>query len=438
MNTEQFIHHFRHSLPYINAFRSRIFVIQISGETFNSPRFHGLIHDIALLNSLGCQIVLVFDASPQISTQLKHANLPLEYIQHHPIIPEQSLQQIKSTLGLLRFDIEAAFSTGLKNSPMANSPLAGSAINIISGNFVYARPIGIIDGIDCQHSGTVRRIDTRSILDNLNTQDIILLSPLGYSPTGELFYLSAEELACQCAIQLNADKLIFISEKFNFFDNQLTRQFSVSEAIHQLDNHHFPNASVPLINTAISACQQGISRTHLLAENIEGALLQELFTVDGIGTLINADVYENTRTAVIDDIVGIKTLIQPLEQQGILVERSRERLEREIEHFIVIERDGFIIGCVALFLYPDSHIGELACLVIHPDYRQQKRGEHLLAFLEQNARQQGCQQLITLTTQTAHWFVEKGFQQINQQQLPEFRKKLYNYQRNSKALMKTL
>ena len=430
MDTQKFAHWFRHSSPYINKHRLSTFIIQIAGEILQSKQLLGIIHDITLLNSLGCRVLLIFDATPQIKNALKSSNISLVYHDKKPIVTPEALDIIKTTLGKLRFEIESYFSMGLTNSPMA-----GSNINIISGNLVVAQPYGIQNGIDYLHYGEVRNIDKKNIKLYLKNKALILLSPLGYSSTGELFYLNAEKIASQCAIRLQADKLILMTKPFSSELHELT----VSEAITALEQNVFPESMIKSIQTAIHTCQQGIPRTHLLPGDKDGALLQELFTIDGIGTLINANNYENIRAATIEDISGIIELIKPLEKDGTLVQRSLESLERDIDSYFVIERDNRVIGCAALFFFTQNHMAELACFVIHPQYRKKGRAKTLLKYLEKQACQHNdITQIIALSTKASHWFLEKGFIQTKQNLLPNERQKLYNYQRNSKIFIKKL
>ncbi len=189
---------------------------------------------------------------------------------------------------------------------------------------------------------------------------------------------------------------------------------------------------------AVQACQQNVRRVHILDRADNGALLLELFTRDGHGTLVTADVYEGLRKATIEDVGGILELIKPLEDEGVLVRRSRELLEMEIDHFVIIERDGTIIGCAALYPCTQQGYAELACVAIHPEYRNSGRGDTLLQYLENRAIRSDIRKLVVLTTRTAHWFRERGFQPSDRSDLPNGRKLLYNYQRNSKVFIKLL
>jgi len=434
-NPQQFVAAFRNSAPYIHAFRGRRFVVAFSGEAVAAEGFTGLIHDIALLSSLGIQVVLVHGARPQIEQRLAEGGAELHYVNGLRVTDDAALACVKQAAGTVRVEIEALLSMGLTNSPMA-----GARVRVASGNFVTARPLGVHEGVDYLHTGEVRRIDVAGIEQRLDDKAIVLLSPLGYSPTGEVFNLTAEDVATAAAVQLQADKLIFLMEDTGPVDDeqQPIRQLKLQQAETLLNDTEQGETAQRYIQSAVAACRHGVRRAHLVNHNLDGALLLELFTRDGIGTLITDDVYDETRTANIDDVGGILELIEQMESDGSLVRRSREHLEIEIDHFTVMERDGAIIGCAALYPYPENGLGELACLAIHDQYRDAGRGDALLGELEDQSRHQGLQKLFVLTTQSAHWFQERGFEATELDALPMEKQSLYNYQRNSKIFMKTL
>ena len=431
-----FVRSFRDSAPYINAFRGRTFVIVFGGEALLDPHFGNLIHDFALLNSLGIRLVLVHGARPQIEKRLKACGAELHYVNGLRITDDTALECVKEAVGTVRVEIEALLSMGL-----ANSPMAGARIQVASGNVVTARPLGVRDGVDYLHTGEVRRIDCGAIRAQLDQGAVSLLSPIGYSPTGEIFNLSAEDVATSAAIALQADKVLFLTEGNGLRDarKRLTRELSLVEAQQVLTTRRqLPEAMGRILHSAVNLCQNGVKRVHLLNRKTDGALLQELFTRDGVGTLISADLYEGTRPATIDDVAGILELIAPLEQEGILVRRSREQLEMEIRHFTVVERDGMIIACAALYPYKKEKAAELACLATHADYQGQGRGDALLQVIEREARAKGMQRLFALSTRASHWFLEHGFQRAEPKALPMKRSSLYNYRRNSKVFIKPL
>jgi amino-acid N-acetyltransferase len=426
-----FVNWFRDSSPYIHAHRNKTFVIFFSGETVLDD-CDNLIHDFALLKSLGIRLVLVHGIRPQIDRRLKQQNIVPEFHQNLRITDDKALQSVKEAAGLVRVEIEALLSMGL-----ANSPMAGAKIKVASGNFVIAKPLGIIDGIDYKHTGIVRRIEYTSIHQQLEQENVVLISPIGYSPSGEVFNLAAEQVAKEIAISLQAEKLILLTENSCTSEQQLIQQMTVSEA-EQFLLQDSSETHANSLKAAIESCQQGVKRVHLINRKIDGALLLELFTRDGKGTLISSNPYEEIRSASLYDIAGILELIKPLEQQGVLVKRSREKLEMEINDYIVIERDGLIIGCTAIHTMNDKLSAEIACLAVHPDYRNSNRGNRLLEHLVTKAKARNLSRLFVLSTQTMHWFIERGFESTETNTLPEQRQAFYNEERNSKVLYKNL
>jgi amino-acid N-acetyltransferase len=431
-----FVNWFRHSSPYIHAHRNKTFVICFGGEAVLAADFCHHVHDFALLNSLGIRLVLVHGIRPQVDSRLDKQAVASRFSNNLRITDDLALQCVKEAAGLVRVEIEALLSLGL-----ANSPMAGAKIKVASGNFVTAKPLGVIDGVDFCHTGEVRRIDSAAIHQQLDQDNVVLLSPIGYSPSGEIFNLSAEQLATAAAIALKADKLIFLAEKeFCHPENgEAIQQMTTAEANTFLQRHPTLEETVsnPL-KAAVTACQAGIARVHLIKRTQDGALLLELFTRDGIGTLISSTPFEDLRQATLNDIGGILELIKPLEKQGILAARSREKIEMEITDYIIAERDGLIIGCIALHPDQNRQTGVLACLAVHPDYQLQQRAHRLLDCAYRKARQLNLKKLFVLSTQTVHWFIERGFEPIDIDRLPEAIKAIYNPQRNSKALCKEL
>ena len=430
--SRQNIRWFRNSAPYINAHRGKTFVLMLSGEAALHPNFANIIHDVALLNSLGVRLILLFGARPQIDERLRQAGMQSRLHEGVRVTDAAALEQVKDAVGALRVEIEARLSMGLPNSPMQ-----GAAIRVCSGNFVTARPMGIVDGVNCHHSGRVRRVDSAGIAHNLNAGSIVILSPLGFSPTGEIFNLALEDIAVHTATAMTADKLILFGPGPGILDGRgkLVQQCDLEQTLALLKNTA-DSEQQRLLTTARRACHAGISRCLIISHEQDCALLQELFTHDGCGTLVANDDYEQARPASIEDVGGILELIEPLEREGVLVKRSRELLETEIGHFRVLERDKRIIACAALYPFPDSASGEIACIVTHPDYRGSARGERLLRELEQDALGLGLDEVFVLTTQTAHWFLEQGFREVDRDSLPGAKQSLYNLQRNSRVFAK--
>ncbi|OGT73739.1 MAG: amino-acid N-acetyltransferase [Gammaproteobacteria bacterium RIFCSPLOWO2_02_FULL_56_15] len=434
--TLQFAEWFRSTTPYIRIHRGKTFVIQFDDDAVASVNFTSLVHDLALLNSIGIRLVLVYGSRHCIEHRLQDRKLTLHYHNGLRVTTAEAMECVKESVGQLGIEIAARLSMGLGNTPMSNARL-----RVSSGNFIIAKPLGVIDGVDYQYTGEIRRIDVDAINERLKSQEIILVPPLGYSITGEIFNLSASELAARLAVSLQADKLIYLLEAEGMCNGQgkLIREMTWQDAESVLwSSGNTDNDQYRYFRAAIEAARHGVDRVHLVDRRRDGALLHELFTRDGAGTMISSMPYDLVRKAEVDDIGGLLELIMPLEQQGILVERSREKLELEIEHFTLMERDGVIIGCVALYPFPDGNGAELACLAVHPDYHRSGRGEQLLSQLENEAGAVGIQRLFILTTHAEHWFLERGFVHADLDDLPVERKTLYNYQRNSKVLVKQL
>jgi amino-acid N-acetyltransferase len=433
---EHFLAWFRSAAPYIHAFRSRIFVIAFGGEVVADGKFTSLTHDLNLLASLGVKLVLVHGARAQIEERLQQLNHSTRYVHGMRVTDATALTCCKEASGRLRVEIEALLSVGL-----ANSPMAGADIRVASGNFVTARPIGVIDGEDLLHTGEVRKIDAVAIKARLDGGEMVLLSPLGYSPTGEIFNVTLEDVACSAAIALGAEKLIFLMDTPGVTDKRgrLLRELTASKGEALLSKATSLVADVKFyLPCAARACRQGVRRAHLISRHVDGALLLELFTHIGIGTMGTQDSLEQLRGAKIDDVGGILRLIEPLEAEGVLVRRGRELLEREIERFHVLEHDHVVVGCAALYPFPETGCAELACFTVDPLHRGAGAGARLLDYMEAVARKRKVRKLFVLTTRAAHWFIEHGFVEADVDALPGKKKAMYNWQRRSKVFIKSI
>lgn len=431
-NDQNYVKWFRNAAPYINAHRGKTVVLMFDGEAVNHSSFANIIHDIALLRSLGVKLVVVHGARPQIEDRMRQRNIEQVLENNVRITDADTLVAVKDATGSLRLHIEALLTTGL-----ANSPMHGAQIRVSTGNFVIAKPMGVRDGVDYKYTGVVRRIDSEGIKMQLDYGSIVLLSPIGYSPTGEVFNLALEDVATQTAVALKADKLIAFTKEQGLIDSsgKLIRSCSV-RTVKSLLNNQDDYVKQLLLRSIIQCGEQGVERCHCVSYQSDTALLQELFTRDGAGTLIAKDHKEEISTATIDDVVGILELIQPLEEEGVLVKRSRELLEMEIERFTVLKKEDAIIACIAFYPYVEQSMAEIACVVIHPDYRKGNRGERLMHAVEQQAQQQGINTVFVLTTVSGHWFREQGFVEASLDALPESKKQLYNFQRKSKVFVK--
>jgi len=423
---------FRHTSPYIRAHRGRTFVIYLGNGALESPQFANVISDLALMHLLGIRLVLVHATRGQVEQALVALGIESQLHRGVRVTDNDVLGVVRDVVATQRLQLESQLSLGLPDSPMR-----GSRLRVISGNFITARPIGVVGGVDFQFTGAVRRLDAAGMTVALDNQAILLLSPLGFSPTGEVFNLSADEVATATAIALGADKLIFLDREEGLRDGEghLIRQCTVAEA-RAMEVADAVQGSQR--DAACLACEQGVHRAHLLSFECDGALIEELYTHDGAGTLISNEDFERSRPASVDDVAGVLELIQPLEEAGVLVRRSRERLEQELGNFSVLERDGRIVACAALYAFAEEQMAEVACIATHSDYRNGGRGARLLELLVSEAKKQGIRRLFVLTTQTTHWFREQGFYEAGLEDLPGERQALYNLQRNSKVLIREL
>lgn len=436
LKNEAFVKWFRAATPYIHQFGGGTFVIAFGGEVLADGEFQQLTHDINVLVSLEVRVVLVHGTRPQIEEQMRQHGVTPRYVNDRRVTDGKALACVKEANGIVRVEMEALLSMEL-----ANSPMWGADIRVSSGNFITAKPVGVVDGVDFQHTGEVRKVDAQGIRRRLDDNEVVLISPLGFSPTGDVFNCSLEDVATQTAIALQADKLIFLTETMGAMDakGRLIPELTVPEAkrLSGTDGHLAEDVRIYLPKT-VTACEQGVKRAHLISRHVDGALLIELFTSHGIGTMVIPVPPEVIRTATADDIPGIVQIIEPLEQQGVLVKRERDQLEREIGNFFVIEAEGNILGSAALYPFPEEKTAELAAVAVNPFYRDGGRGERLLAHAEMKARSLGMKSLFVLSTRTTHWFLERGFVEADLARLPGRKQSLYNYDRRSKIFVKDL
>jgi len=432
---ERFVAWLRDVAPYVHAHRGRTFVVAFGGELIEARRLNALVHDLSLLHALGIRLVVVYGCRPQVQDLLRLRHVETRLAHGLRITDAATLDCVIDAAGGIRLDIEAAFSQGLPSTPMANA-----RIRVVSGNFVTAQPLGIVDGVDFQLTGKVRKIDAEAIFRTLEHQAIVLLSPLGFSPTGEAFNLTVENVASSVAIALHADKLLFldIADGVRDADGSLQQEISLVEAERLVARNAAAGEDVATLDCLVKACRGGVARAHLIPFTVDGGVLVELFTHNGVGTMVVAENLEALREATPDDVGGILKLIEPLEADGTLVKRPRELIEREIGQFTVLEHDGIIYGCAALYPFPGDGVAEMACLTVHPEDREAGVGERLMRRIEARARAAGMRRIFVLTTRTAHWFLKRGFTAATVDDLPGERQRLYNWQRRSQILFKNL
>jgi amino-acid N-acetyltransferase len=437
-----FVPWFRTVAPHIHAYHGKTFVVAIAGELIAAGKLSSFAQDLAILQAMGIKLVLVHGFRPQVNEQLRSKGHAARFHDGLRITDAVALDSAQEAAGQLRFEIEAAFSQGLPNTPMANA-----IVRVVSGNFLTARPVGIVDGVDFIHSGVVRKVDGAAIRAAIDIGAMVLLSPFGFSPTGEAFNLTMEDVATSTAIALQADKLLFITEvagiheDLNDPESPVDTELALADAerlLAQLPRPTQPTDPAFFLQHCVRACRGGVERSHILPFATDGSLLMEVFTHDGIGTMVVDEKLESLREATSDDIGGVLQLIEPFEQDGTLVKRSRTEIERDIGHYTVIEHDGVIFGCAALYPYPEAKTAEMAALTVSPQVQSQGDGERILKRIEQRARAMGLESIFVLTTRTMHWFIKRGFEQAEPEWLPEARKRKYNWDRRSQVLVKKL
>ncbi|MBX9715840.1 MAG: amino-acid N-acetyltransferase [Burkholderiaceae bacterium] len=437
-----FVPWFRSVAPYIHAHRSKTFVVAIAGELIAAGKLNTFAQDLALIHAMGIKVVLVHGFRPQVEEQLKAKGHASRFSHGMRVTDALALDCAQEAAGQLRYEIEAAFSQGLPNTPMA-----GSQIRVVSGNFITAKPVGVIDGVDFLHTGLVRKIDAVGIRRAVDFGALVMLSPFGFSPTGEAFNLSMEDVAASVAISLQADKLIYVTEvkgiPLDITDPQsaIDQELTLADAeklLAALPNPQQPTDTAFYLQHAVKASRSGVVRVHIIPFSVDGSVLMESFTHDGVGTMIVDEKLESLREATADDIGGVLQLIVPFENDGTLVKRDRTEIERDIDFYTVIEHDGVIFGCAALYPYPEKQTGEMAALTVSPEVQGQGDGERILKRIEQRARAMGLKSIFVLTTRTMHWFIKRGFEQVSPDWLPESRQRKYNWDRRSQVLVKTL
>ena len=437
-----FVPWFRSVAPYIHKFRDQVFVIGLTGEGIAAGKLASIAQDIAMIQAMGVKIVLVHGFRPQVNEQLRLRGQEARYSHGMRITDSVALDCAQEAAGQLRYEIEAAFSQGLPNTPMA-----GARVRVISGNFITARPVGLIDGVDFMNSGLVRKVDTEGIQRSLELGALVLISPFGFSPTGEAFNLGMEDVATSVATALQSDKLIFLTEvpgiRIDASDptSEIDTELPLADAkrlVARLPAAAQPTDPAFYLKHCIRACEGGVERSHIIPFALDGSLLLEIYVHDGIGTMVVDEKLESLREATIDDVGGILTVIEPFEKDGTLVKRDRTEIERDAGLYTIIEHDGVIFGCAALYPYPEERTGEMAALTVLPDTQSQGDGERLLKRIETRAKAQGLQSIFVLTTRTMHWFIKRGFQQVPADWLPEARKRKYNWDRKSQVLVKKL
>ncbi len=432
----RFVEWVRSAAPYVHGFRGKTFVVGFGGEVAEGDLLERLCYDCNLLAALGVRLVLVHGARPQIEEELARRGLPSIVHEGIRVTDAEALECVKAAVGISRIEIEARLSQGLPNTPMA-----GAWMRVTGGNFVTAKPMGVVDGVDFQYTGRVRKVIADEIKADLDQQNVVLISSLGVSPSGEIFNVAMEEVAETVAIALGAEKLIYLCDAPGLLDDagRLIEAITADEAEHTVRGSKGLTEDLYLyLPRAINAVRNGVARAHLIDRDKDGALLLEFFTRQGVGTMVTRESLARFREATIEDVGALLSIIAPLEADGTLVRRSRELIEMEVNRFSIVEHDGVIVGCAALYPFSEERAAEMACLAVTSQFRRGGMGERLMQHIERRARAAGLTRLFVLTTRTAHWFRERGFVEVSPDQLPKQKRELYNLQRRSKVLAKEI
>ena len=434
-----FIQNFRLSAKYINLFNQNIFVIALSGYVFNEDQFEKIAQDINILHSLKIKVILVYGARPQVESILVKNKIPVRLVKNMRVTSSAALKHVIEVIGAIRNKIEATLST-------INS--VSERMRLSSGNFLTAMPVGIIDGIDMESTGKIRGVDVEAIKNKLNHHEIVIVSPIGYSPIGQIFNLSYEQTAANIAAAINADKLIYYVDANGILNErgELIPELT-SEKAHKLISHIEEKPSPEsaqnlsyddfnILKSSVFAIKNKIKKVHLINRHIDGSLIEELFTEKGSGTILTEFALENFRKATECDLKDIYRILFPLEKRKILIERDLTQIKGMINQFYVLEHDKKFVGCVSLNSFKESL--ELASFSIEPKYQRLGFGKKLLKFCELEAKKLKYDEMFILTTQSEHWFAENGFKEKSKELMPTFKKKTYQSERNSKYLTKKL
>ncbi|EEY61292.1 amino-acid acetyltransferase, putative [Phytophthora infestans T30-4] len=425
---------FRDMSPYINFHRGTTMVIHLPGQLVESNLFGAVMHDIALLNTFGVKLVLVAGSRPQLNRQLSLRKLSQRFDCGMRITGPMELQCAMDAAGSVRFQIESYLGRGI-----VNSPGRARTINIASGNFITAQPVGVRGGVDFKNTGEMRRLNVDKVRTALDDGDIVLISSIGYSASGEVFNCLSEQVASKCAIQLGSAKLIFLHNGEELIDsrsNSVVQTLVIEQAQQYVElarqNPDISGDFLLYLKESIKACVNGVKRSHLVSRHVDGGLLQELFTRDGEGLMITKHMYEGIRMATTNDIVSIMRLIQPLLDDDVLVSRDQEQIESNVDTFTVVERDGAIIACCTLQPY-ENNFAEMGCVAVDSTYRNLGKGNAMLGYIMRKSAAMGVTKLFVLTTRTAHWFLERGFVEATVNDLPPSKLAKIDLRRKSKV-----
>ena len=416
-------------LQYVTRFRDKIFIVAIDGEILGSENFSNILLDIAVLRSLNIKVVIVHGAGYQIEQAAQEQRIRVSNSDGTGLVDEATLQvSINAAIrltnqimeGLTQVDLRAAYA-----------------------NCIIAHPFGIVGGVDFQYAGKVERVDSKILELFLNQEVVPVIPPLGFDGEGRTFRVNSDLVALEVAEALRAAKLIFLSANDGLILNGQRIGHMVAPELEEMLKKHagnLPKGLLSKLEHAVQACRYGVPRVHLLNGNVNEALLAEIFSNGGVGTMVYSNEYEQVRHLYKKDIRAVMSLIQQSVRNEELIRRTRAEILAGIDDYWVLEIDRHIVGCVAMYAYPENKIAELACLYVSRANENQGLGRKLMSFVENLARQRGFVKLMALSTQAFMYLQQKGgFVEAGPEVLPPVRRARYDASgRNSRILVKDL
>jgi len=416
-------------LNYVPRFREKIFVIGVDGEVAASQNFSNVLLDLAVLRSLNVRVVLVHGASHQIEQLAAERGVKISNRDGTGITDETTL----------KVGLDAA--TTLMNEIMQG--LTSVDLRAAYANVIIAHPAGILGGVDQQHTGRVERVDTHLLQVLLNEGVMPVIPPIGFDGEGRTFRVNSDAIATEVGEALRAMKIIFLGARDGVTVNgALVQQLSISEAEEMVKKRkgQLESGAVSKLEHAARACRNGVPRVHLLNGNMDEALLAEVFSPEGVGTMIYGNDYQQIRKVLKKDVRAVMQLIKNSVEHAELAKRTRADIVAQLDDYWALEVDRQLVACVAVHFYPEAEKTELACLYVAKKHEGQGYGRKLMAFAEQLAAQRGAKHIFALSTQAFNYFQQKGgYVEVTPDDLPPERRKKYEASgRNSKVLQKAV
>jgi amino-acid N-acetyltransferase len=416
-------------LQYIPQFREKTFIIEVDGAIVTDENFGNILLDVAVLRSLNIRVVLVHGASAQIKSLGEERNIKPSNLDGAGVTDADTLKLALTAANRLTHEILEG--------------LAANDLRAACPNAIIAHPMGILQGVDQLFTGKVERVDTELLQTLLNQGIIPVVPPLGFDGDGKTYRVNSDGVSVAVAEALKATKLIFITSQDGLlYNGQIIRQMLVAE-LQKLLQQNTPGFQPDILSKAqhaVAACTAGVQRVHIINGRVDEGLLAEVFSNEGIGTLIYANEYQQIRAAKKKDVRAIQLLTKKAVESDELVKRTRLVIEKNLGDYYIFEIDKNPVACVALHVYTEQSKGELACLYVNPSHENQGIGRKLIQFIETKAKEMNLAELLTLSTQAFTYFQSKGgFIEGTPDDLPPARREKYDASgRNSKVLLKKL